>query len=173
MGQPGLGYHDFRERLKYSEKASEEPFWEAVYKKAFHNYVNSMPCSGNTKSQRKGIDRLVHLSNGKTLQIDEKKREQDWPDILLEYVSVDTTNAPGWIEKDLDIDYLAYAFMPSKTVYLFPWDMLRRAWKHYKDLWIDEYQEVRAQNNGYVTISVAVPIKVLQDAVTVASIIKL
>lgn len=171
MGQPSITPHDFNERLKYSELASEEPFWEAVYRKAFANYVNSMPSKGNTESQRRGIDRLVHLSNGRTLQVDEKKRENDWPDILLEYISVDTTGAPGWIEKDLDIDYLAYAFMPSKTVYLFPWLLLKRAWDYYGEQWIEEYKRVEARNKGYTTISVAVPIKTLQNAVTTASII--
>ncbi len=44
--------HEFQPQLDYSEKASEEPFWEAVYKKAFPNMVNCMQCKGDTVSQR-------------------------------------------------------------------------------------------------------------------------
>ena len=173
MGQSNLTVHDFKERLEFSEKASDEPFWDAIYKKAFPNIVNQMLASGNVKSQRMGIDRVVLLSSGKILYIDEKKREIDYQDILLEYVSVDKTGAPGWIEKDLLIDYLAYAFMPSKRVYLFPWDMLRRAWCHYKDNWLEIYARIEAQNQGYKTISVAIPIQILQKAVQTAMVIQL
>lgn len=163
--------HNFNERLAWSEQASTEPFWDAVYRKAFPNLVNHMQCTGDTVSQRHGIDRVLHLSNGKTLYVDEKKRGKDYGDILLEYVSVDKTSAPGWMEKDLLIDYLAYAFMPTKRCYLFPWPILRRAWLHYKPQWLAKYRQVEALNNGYKTLSVAVPIKVIQECLAVTWII--
>lgn len=176
MGESGLitgaVTHEFRERLSYSESMSDEPFWDAVYKKAFPNLVNQMLASANTESQRMGIDRVLILANGQVLKIDEKKRAEAYADILLEYVSVDTTGAPGWIEKDLSIDYLAYAFMPTRRVYLFPWLMLRRAWGRYKDEWKSKYPKITAQNKGYKTHSVAVPIDVLVKAVSIASIIQ-
>jgi len=173
MGQSDLAVHDFRTQLAFSEAASDESFWNAIYKKAFPNMVNQMLCAGNTHSQRMGIDRLILLSSGRVLSIDEKKRRGEWSDILLEYVSVDTTGAPGWIEKDLSIDYLAYAFMQSQRVYLFDWLALRRAWMHYKELWKREYQTIQAQNNGYKTLSVAVPIEVVRKAASVAMIVQL
>jgi hypothetical protein len=163
--------HDFRERLAWSEAASTEPFWDAVYRKAFPNLVNHMQASGDTHSQRLGIDRVLILANGRTLYIDEKKRSQEYGDILLEYLSNDVTRAPGWIEKDLAIDYLAYAFMQSKRCYLFPWAMLRRAWLHFGEQWRRDYRPVVAQNVGYQTWSVPVPIPVLRKAVSTASII--
>jgi hypothetical protein len=164
--------HDFRERLAWSEEKSCEPFWEAVYRKAFPNMVGHMLCGGSNDNQRRGVDRVIQLANGHTLYVDEKKRAKDYTDILLEYVSVSTTGAPGWMDKDLAIDYLAYAFMPSKRVYLFPWHMLRRAWLHHRDEWIEKYYPpIKAQNNGYETLSVAVPIKELRAAVHHASLI--
>jgi len=173
MGQSGVVTHDFDTSLAYSEVSSDEYFWDAVYRKAFPNMVNHMLASGDTQSQRMGIDRVIILSNGQVIKIDEKKRKELYKDILLEYISVDTTCAPGWIEKDLAIDYLAYAFMPTKTVYLFSWSLLRRAWEHYKKQWIETYPRITAQNNGYKTISVAVPIDVVTKAVNVASVIQL
>ena len=153
--------HNFNERLAWSEQASTEPFWDAVYRKAFPNLVNHMQCLGDTQSQRQGIDRIIHLSNGKTLYIDEKKREKDYGDILLEYVSVDTTGAPGWMEKDLSIDFLAYAIMPRQRVYLFPWTILRRVWLLYGDGWKTKYGTKRSPNRGYWTLNVPVPTQVL------------
>jgi len=165
--------HDFKEQLSYSETASDEPFWDAIYRKAFPNMVNHMLCNGDTQSQRMGIDRLIMLASGKVLTIDEKKRKEEYSDILLEYVSVDTTDAPGWIEKDLSIDYLAYAFMKTKRVYLLDWLALRRAWGHYKEEWLSKYTHITAQNNGYKTLSVAVPIDVLKSAISLATVIQL
>lgn len=170
--------HNFQEQLQWSESAGYEPFWDAVYRKAFPNLVNHMLCSGDTLGQRMGVDRLLYLSNNLTIAIDEKKRKEVYPDVLLEYISVDTTGAPGWMDKDLAIDYLAYAFIPTKQCYLFPWQLLRRAWLYFRNEWIqngqrkqDGFKIVWAQNNGYKTYSVAVPIKAVQSAIQRALII--
>lgn len=166
--------NDFNRQLTWSEAASGEPFWDAVYRKAFPDLVNHMQCKGDTTSQRLGIDRAIHLSSGKTLYVDEKKRDKDYGDMLLEYISVDRTGAPGWIEKDLQIDYLAYAIMPTHRCYLFPWAMLRRAWLYYKDAWLADpkkYRRIEAQNVGYKTLSIAVPLKELRTAVYTAAMI--
>ena len=165
--------HSFRDQLAYSEKASAESFWGQVYKKAFPSMVGHMQCSDDTQGQRLGIDRLVHLSSGRTLMIDEKKRSKVYSDILLEYLSNDKTMAPGWIEKDLQIDYLSYAFMPIERVYLFPWHLLRRSWIHKGDYWKERYPVVCAKNAGYKTHSVAVPIEVLRKTVSTAAVIDL
>lgn len=172
MGQPGVKTHDFRERLQFSEDASDAPFWDAVYRKAFPSMVWHNACPGNTEGQHRGVDRMIYLRNDRILRIDEKKREKDYPDILLEFLSVDTKGTPGWIEKDLAIDYLAYAFMPSRRVYLFDWLMLRRAWIGYGERWKAKYRIVKAQNNGYCTHSVAVPISELHKAVANSRIIE-
>lgn len=165
--------HDFRERLSYSEQASTEPFWELVYRTAFPNMVNQMPLSGDTAGQRKGHDRIVYLSNGHTITLDEKKRSQEWPDFLLEYISVDKTGAPGWMEKDLDIDYLAYAYMPIQRVYLLPWLPLRRAWRWYSEQWKEKYGTIRAHNQGYTTLSVPVPRQIVLTEICRGMIVQL
>lgn len=164
--------HDFKERLEYSLKSSEESFWKAIYQKAFPEIVRCEICTDMT-AQQLGVDRLIYLINGNVIRIDEKKREKDYPDILLEYISVDNANKPGWMEKDLAIDYLAYAFMPSQRVYLLPWLLLRRAWISFGEQWKKKYPIISAQNNTYKTYSVAVPIKVILTTIAQASIIQL
>jgi hypothetical protein len=191
--------HDFQKQLAYSEQASYEPFWDAVYKKAFPNIINHMPCPGDSESQRMGIDRLIMLSNGLTIRIDEKKRKKYYnvDDILLEFISVDKTKSrtgtPGWIEKDLAIDYLAYAVIPQKRCYLFPWQLVRRVWVAYGDQWIataDENDRKKAEakergeyykgngfyiksakNVGYWTWSVIVPMKTFRESLAQSSIV--
>lgn len=165
---------DFRTDNQYSLEASEETFWLAVYRKAFSNLLRYELCTDIAR-QRQGIDRVLFLSNGRTLYIDEKKRAREYPDILLEYTSAAERNTPGWIEKDLAIDYLAYGFMQSQRCYLFPWAMLRRAWGKYGETWKTRHRKVIARtqigNATYQTLSVAVPIDILRRAVSTAAVI--
>ena len=131
--------HSFRESLERGESARNEPFWLAVYQKAFPGLVSTVrnDCrnqSAGNAAQYAGIDRWLCMSSGKVIAVDEKVRDKDYGDILLEYLSNDRTNAPGWIEKDLAIDWLAYAVMPSKRCYLFPWLLLRRSWVVYGEI---------------------------------------
>lgn len=165
--------HDFKESLEKANETKLNAFWLPIYKEAFGNFVQFMACDSDCKIQRQGIDRVIILDNGKVLNIDEKVRYKEYDDILLEYISVDTTGALGWMEKDLSIDYLAYAFLDSQTCYLIDWRMLKRAWRYYKDIWISKYRLVTAKNNGYNTISVAVPIDVILEKVSGATKITL
>lgn len=164
MGQPDI-IHYFSDSLAYSQEQSHAGFWEQVYVRAFPDMIGMMSCDGKNQSQYLGIDRVIQLSSGKTLYIDEKKRGREWDDILLEYISNDKSKTKGWMEKDLLIDYLAYAFMPSRRCYLFDWNMLRRVWLHKKEEWLgdDSYKKIQAKNDGYTTWSVAIPKKELFD----------
>ena len=165
---------DFHADMQWSLAGSDEPFWHAVYWKAFPNLKTIEVCA-DLPRQKQGIDRLLHLTNGKTLAVDEKKRGREYADILLEYTSCEERNTPGWIERDLAIDYLAYGFMQSQRCYLFPWAMLRRAWAQFGQDWKAKYRPVRAAttvgSTQYHTLSVAVPIDVLRRAVSTAAVI--
>ncbi len=163
---------DFHTDYQFSVESSMMEFWDQAYKLAFPNYEYSEVCS-DTFWQLKGVDRVVYLSNGHSLHVDEKSRRKPYPDIALEYLSNDSTGSPGWIEKDLNIDYLAYAFVTIKVIYFFPWPFLRRAWIKHGEAWKDTYFNPKAPNPGYFTHSVAVPIDVLYEAVASASVVRL
>ena len=173
--------NDFREDLKYSEEASGEDFWQEVYKEAFPDIVFAIPATEDTQGQKFGIDRVVYMKSGKTIYIDEKKRREVFGDILLEYKSNDNQKENnGWMNKELIIDYLAYAFMPTKTVYLLDWLSLRRAWlkngiawKKLAKLERKGFRIVKAKNRTYNTLSIAVPIKTLMQEISRPIIIEL
>lgn len=163
--------NNFRSDLAWSESAEHEGFWERTYREAFPEFLNCMTMRGDNEAQRCGIDRIIGLKNGRTIYVEEKQRRQYRPDILLEYQSVDRTAAPGWIEKELKINYLAYAFMDLPLVYLFPWKVLQQAWRSNRADWMrmaeaEEwgFRKVCAGNQGYATWSVAVPIRQLMAA---------
>lgn len=171
--------HDFTERLAYSVKCSDEPFWEAIYRVAFPSFDCMKDCSNDMDLQRKGIDRKIRLTTGQVLKVDEKKREKPYPDILLEYESKGpNVQFPGWIEKDLCLDYFAYAIMPRRCAYVLDWHLMRRAWVRFGDQW-KESARVRAEgmrivegkNARYTTYNVALPVDTLLKGMSLASVV--
>jgi len=173
--------HDFHEQKRFAESVRVEAFWIDIYRRAFPDMVSCHLNARDNGAQRAGVDRLILLRSTKMLHIDEKVRKVVRDDILLEYLSNDETQALGWIEKDLTIDYLAYAMLPALRCYLFPWQMLRRAWLAHRERWI-AYGRRRergfscpppARNKGYRTHSVCVPIKTLREVVSAAHVIQL
>ena len=112
--------HDFKQSLELSQATADEPFWEDIYRRAFHGFASMVSVRDDGWAQRGGIDRVITLNSGKTITVDEKLRETDWPDILLERWSNEARRIPGWVQKDLACDFIAYAFRPSRTCYLLP-----------------------------------------------------
>ena len=166
--------NDFKECYQIAEDGRCEPFWNDVYKKAFPNITNHMPGKKEyCHSQKMGVDRIIYLENGKVLTLDEKVRTRVYEDIALEFLSNDMSGAPGWMEKDLAIDYLAYAFLPIKTAYLFDWRMLRLTWVKFKNQWKKEFPVIKAENATYHTHCVCVPIRVLRVECSKSAIITL
>ena len=158
--------HDFQESLARSHAEAEAPWWIEVYRRAFPGLQSAVCVRGDGWAQRGGIDRVLTLGSGKTLAVDEKVRERDWPDILLEYWSSVEHRKPGWIAKDLACDFLAYAFVPSQRCYLLPFPTLRRAWTVNGREWVRRYGHRDAKNHGYTTRSVPVPTAVVMAALS-------
>jgi hypothetical protein len=157
--------HDFHDSLELSHAYENAPWWDEIYRQAFPGLRSSVSVRRDGWAQRAGIDRVLTLASGKVVKVDEKVRGKAWPDILLERWSDEARGIAGWIQKTLDCDYIAYAFIPTATCYLLPFLTLRRAWLENGRQWIEQYQPpIRAHNKGWVTVSVAVPIDVLMAA---------
>jgi len=156
-------YNSFK--LDLQRSLGHEPFWDATYKKAFPSMVGHC-FHENPYMQNIGIDRTLTLPNGRLIHIEEKIRYEIYSDILLEYVSDSVRKTPGWMEKDLRCDYLAYAFAPNKRAYLFPWATLKKVWIENQGMFFAEYPIIEAPNNGYSTLCVAIPIAELTTLVS-------
>ncbi|MBU1692898.1 MAG: hypothetical protein KKC51_02930 [Verrucomicrobia bacterium] len=120
-------------------------------------------------AQKGGADVLITLNSSKTVFVDVKLRTYSYEDIGLEYISNSKTGAPGWIEKSLLTDYLAYAFAPTKTLYMFPFLQLQKAWLQNKDKWIERYGCVVgntcSDGGTYQSLLCPVPVEVLKLAI--------
>lgn len=158
--------HSFTESLQKSHEQADAPWWLEVYREAFPSLMSSVCVRDDGWAQRGGIDRVLTLKCGRTVTVDEKVRYTDYPDILLEVWSDEARKVRGWVAKDLACDFIAYAFVPSQTCYLIPFLNLRAAWRKNRLAWMKAHRHVRAQNAGYVTLSVAVPIDELMTALS-------
>lgn len=131
--------HQFSDSLAFSRSQRGAIWWERAYRLAFHNFQQMGGPAGNGWCEKAAVDRLIFLSSGKVIKSQEKVRKEAYKDILLEYK---TGGRPGWIADDSDADYLAYGILPTGECWLFPFPLLRRAWKKTGPLWV---QEARAE----------------------------
>lgn len=170
--------HSFAESLAKSQAQEDAPWWTPVYEHAFPGFISAVSVRRDGWAQRGGIDRVVTLASGKTVTIDEKVRYRSYGDILLEQWSSVERKTPGWMQKDLACDFLAYAFVPDERCYVFPFLQLRRAWLEKGRDWISAAREGRdgfafvdAKNEGYTTRSIAVPIPEILAGLHAAQIV--
>jgi hypothetical protein len=154
--------NDFKKDLEYSHKCEVMELWEKAYRHFFPTMASTIVHGQDGEHQRAGVDRSVILKNSKQVLVDEKARRiKDTGDIMVEYMSNDRMETPGWVEKPLRCDYVAYAFIPSRKVYLLPFVQLQNAWMRHKEVWLKKYGTKGAQNKGYKTLNCPVPTDVL------------
>ena len=170
--------HNFKDSLELSHAHEGSPWWKSIYDMAFPGHLSAVSVRQDGWAQRGGIDRVITLKSGKTVTVDEKVRSKSYGDIALEQWSDRDKKKPGWMQKELACDFIAYAFVPDKKCYLLPFISLRRAWlsngrewhkKAYKNA--GGFRFVDAQNTDYVTRSIAVPIPELLGAISQAHLI--
>lgn len=147
--------NDFHRDLEYSLELNENNAFDNFYKQSFPALVRIENVT-DIELQKKGIDKILHLSNGKQLLVDEKKRRKDYGDILLEEYTDFDKKKVGWLGRHKHTDYIVYAVFPSK-VYLLPFVLLQRAWLHNYHTWLDEYGRKFAQNKYYRTSNIPIP----------------
>lgn len=167
--------HEFKESLRYS--AQFEDFWSRYYRTVFPTVARIENCAANMADQKRGIDRRLTLTSGQVITLDEKIRNRRYHgDVLIEYGHFTERVggqkvAPGWIEKNLAINYIAIGYPPSRRAILLDWHTLQRAWESYRGRWLfwaersmDGFAVAVAQNRDYWTRSVCVPTSALYGA---------
>lgn len=171
MSSPRQRVHRFADSLALSERYSDADWWIPLYRRAFPRLRSAISVRDDGWAQRGGVDRVLTLSCGRTYTVDEKIRTADWPDILLEQWSDEARRVPGWVQKPLACDFIAYAYAPSGVCYLLPVAPLQRAWRLYGREWIKRYGIRRALNPGYASVGVPVPRDVLMRAIAEAMMV--
>lgn len=164
--------YDFNRSLSASHEAEDLPIWRECYEKFFPGLVSMTNHREDGQYQRAGVDRVLVLSSGKAIYVDEKPRFKAYPgepDIALEYWSNEERGIKGWVNKPLIADYIAYAILPRGLCYLLPVIQLQSAWEAHGQKWIATYKrceaETAAGRTTYTSVCVAVPVSILFPAI--------
>ena len=108
------------------------------------------------EQQRRGIDRIfTHRRTGKRLSVEYKTdyRAAQTGNAFVETVSVDTAGKAGWAHSSV-ADYLIYYIPGDGLIYVISLEVLRRELSR----WVHAYPHRAAQNEGYATHGVLVPL---------------
>ncbi len=169
--------HNFRRSLDYEQSATATAFWRGAFSASFGALASVFMT--NTETQKRGVDWVVTTEAGRSFTFDTKLRDRAYdeasPDVLLETLSDKERRVPGWIEKESPIDFIGYAWLPSRRYVFLSWPLLRTAWANHKAEWLalaksrsDGFRLCEAPNRSgdrtWTTVSVAVPLKALRFA---------
>jgi len=114
-------------------------------------------------SQVAGVDACLvpgdpaHFHRGGVL-VEEKVRGQEFDDVLLETVSNDARETPGWAVKGSASRLLLYCFSKTRRGWVFPMQTVQRVTRANKGGWEQRFGLKLAQNPGYVSYNVPVPL---------------
>lgn len=164
-------YHNFKEDLDESTLDTNDPLWIVVYKQKFGDNIKISKPVDDIEFQKKGVDKVIKHGNDTFSVIDEKVRYHDYGDFLVEVTSCIHSNTPGWINKDLLTDYIAYHVKPSKKVIFVPFKPLQQMWKEYGDTFTSTYGTREARNPTYTTLNVPIPLDRLSKFVSIETIL--
>lgn len=145
---------------------SKNDMWLRLYKQAFPDFKGIVRIDGDCVAQRQGIDCVIALANGNTVTVDEKLVRSDSDAFFIEWQA---HGMPGWAEKKLSCDYIAYGFAPSEKAFLFPYQQFKRAWAKHGASWKRANTRTVRETNTHGAI---VPIDVMLDALREALVLQ-
>lgn len=172
----------FQKQLKdsYNKKLNEKmnAFYNLFFKDVESIRVHDIKSDDketkieDKKKQKQGVDKTILLKNGTALLIEEKFREPKYwknrkTDILLEYISIDNKNIPGWVYTSKS-DYLVVLYknenVDDSELYVFPFKPIRKWVKLHHDEFM-ACRDIVAPNTNWKTISKEVPLKMIMQMI--------
>lgn len=125
------------------------------------------------KMQKQGVDKTLLLKDGSTILVEEKFREPKYwknrlTDILLEYISIDNKDIPGWVYTSKS-DYLVVLYknplkVEDSELYILPFKTIRK-WVRTHEEEFMHCRDIVASNTNWNTISKEVPIQLLMQMI--------
>jgi len=156
--------HDFTAYLDRENLESTACCWTIIYRRLWPCYERMEIAPRGSAEQYAGVDRFVHLPGGNVLACQEKTRDRDYDDLLVEYLHMDNVGRtwPGWIEHSQGADYLVYVQRVRGHVLCWRIADLRRTWGLNGARWIKTLRQHKAYNTGgYYSVNLAVPLPML------------
>ena len=169
--------YEFQKDLSTSQQEASDADWYSIYEKMFVDF-NNMGFVKDKETQAQQIDRVILLNNGAEINVEEKVDYYNNQRVALELVADVEHHKLGWMEKPSNSQWLAYKKQALGQCLFLPMRALKEAYKANAGKWQalaaneqEDYKFGRAQNKGYSSISLLVPIKELLGTVRGAKLI--
>jgi|SRR3990167_7253349 len=154
--------NSFKVDLQYSLEQRENELFDNFYFRIFP-HLECVELVTEIQLQMQGVDKKLVFKSGKHILIDEKKRRKDYGDILLEEYSNFEQKKKGWLSGLKITDYIIYAVMPSKKVFVLPFLILQLVWLKNYVKFLEIFGRQFAENEGYRTSNIAIPTEILLE----------
>ena len=164
-----MGQSDFYQDVIFSLRKDLAERLDLFYFKYFPDLTNIEKINDEIR-QKQGIDKILHFKNGDSKNLEEKIRDKDYGDVLLEEYSNYEGKKLGWILKDQVSDYLVYIILPKNRLYMLDYHKLKGLFLDNYHLWLQKYGRRfgKTYQNGkllYETSNIAIPAKELSEAI--------
>ena len=144
--------YQFEDNLAFSEENERDERWEQFYHFFFPEISDIEMIRGDDQRQKVGIDKIVHLKDGKQHNIDEKVDRKGYPRFPIEIWQAKNINLLGWAMKDdQQTHYIAYLVEPKQDYYLIPYKEIKNAYHRNKQQWLN-YAHSRRNNFIYAKV---------------------
>lgn len=157
--EPGVTWC-FNERHDWEQR--QAPFLAAVWDRWWPGAIRR-PVT-NLTAQRAGVDAFL-IHGAAQIPVEEKVRDRDYGDVLLELVSNDRTGAPGWAVKGARSRLLLYAIRSTGRGWVFPMKTVQLVSRARAEEWTRCFDTRVAKNPGYSSVNVPVPFDVFVAAI--------
>ena len=159
--------HKFSESFAKSKHLAYADWWDALCAEAFDGFIKRVVVE-DAAVDKKGVDSLVYTTHSdEPIKVEEKVREGEWSDILLEAWSSREDKVLGWtLDKSKVTDELMYVFIKGdyRYGYVINFEELRSAFWANGSEWAEEFSTKDSYNYGYTSVNIPVPVFVLAKA---------
>jgi hypothetical protein len=153
--------NDCKTNLNQSNRDQKHPKIQEVIRTMFPGCTQIEYHDDDLEKQAVGVDASVFTEEEYQVEIKLRYRNSRsgrvYDDLLIEYVSNDVSDAPGWIEKETHSDYFLYLIPEGGRGYKLPVGAMQAIWRHLGEKWKRAYKTLKAPNRQYNTLNVPVP----------------
>lgn len=157
--------NQFQRDLEESNSIQNTEWWNTVHKTAFRNVVQVRPVLDKL-TQSRGVDRVILTQAHEDapihkITIEEKLDQTSYHNMALETKSTargDDEGTPGWINKPLISNLLAYGFAQRGEVHYFDTIEFMNLWKSNEVEWKRYYGERRVYSSHARVVPVPIDV---------------
>lgn len=100
--------------------------------------IDSIEIVTDKERQTKGIDKILHLKDGTSINVDEKIESIKFTNnIVFEDMTNIASNTAGWLKDGQLTDLIVFYQVEMQKVYVIPFNLMLQQYKEYREIWLE------------------------------------